>query len=196
MDLRTELAAAQMESAERAISERTTERFEKLDRKLTERKEREIWNIRNRFHREERKLAVKYRSDKRADVVRLHLDRDKSFHFARTQYDCFKAVQRRGAHEPELSCPTWLTSPRVPRYVVPNRCTEKMCLRVQARHFRKLLELDRDLKEIRQTLEESKACSLLRRKERPQTPVSPEQSDSIPRSRVRVGVFSYIFQLR
>lgn len=100
MDLRLELAEIKMQNVEREVAEQTRRRFEKLDDYLTDRKKREFKNIENKYHREERRLATKYRSAKkkfrrtRGDIVEMYLDRKYNYHLDKPRYDCFQTVRK------------------------------------------------------------------------------------------------------
>ena len=106
MNLRMNLAEKLMRSKDNEKKYKTEDRFKKLDEKLSERKQKEIKNIRNKFMRDLRKLttkhqAVKTRLDKR-DVIKAHVNENVDFYFSKPRYECSQTITDKNLHNEEL----------------------------------------------------------------------------------------------
>lgn len=99
-----DLAEKLMHSKDREKMRKTEDRLKKLNECLSERKQKEIKNIRNKCSRELRKLTLKHQNAKRPpgkrDIIKTYMERELVYYHPKPRYDCSQILRKNIPREP------------------------------------------------------------------------------------------------
>ncbi|XP_033211672.1 cilia- and flagella-associated protein 91-like isoform X2 [Belonocnema kinseyi] len=195
MNMRMDLAQKVMENRNYKWDEKRKDRFRKLGSNLSQRRDKEIQNIRQKFGRELRKLSMKHRCKtgkkyKCQDIIKQHADRASELYAPQMRFG--ENPQRR--HEVFLkkffredfidraekvdTRPKNLPTIKELKSIKPKAKPEELCTRETRWNDQKLEELYEELKRIRLNVEPVESTHFFERKPKLQ---------NVPSTPLRVG---------
>lgn len=177
MDTRMELMEKYTKLKDEAREKKVSERFEKLECLLVDRKDQEVRGIRQRLNRELRKLATKHRRGVESKWWKKCEAVSRTEHLGKNVKNYHEIINRRilkDANTEEAEGAIKLPTYSQLKAVRPKPKTSELCVRETRWNEEKLRHLHAELKAIRLDLKPEKKAGLMKRRYKiPPMPVTP-----------------------